>query len=159
MEKTGLYLLSVDLGVRTGFALFDNECRLHWYRSQNFGNRSRLKKNAFNMLRDIEGLVWLIVEGGGDLAGFWRREAERRKIEVIEVSAETWRRVLLYPREQKKGVIAKQSAEERAREVIEWLGLPRPTSLRHDAAEAILIGLWGLKKVSWLEEFPEFLKL
>ncbi len=159
MEETGPYLLSVDLGVRTGFALFDHQCRLHWYRSQNFGNRSRLKKNAFNMLKDIEGLSWLIVEGGGDLAEVWRREAERRDIAVLQVSAETWRRVFLYPREQKKGAIAKLSAEERAREVIEWLGLSRPTSLRHDAAEAILIGLWGLKKVGWLEELPGCLKL
>jgi len=111
------------------------------------------------MLREIEGLMWLIVEGGGDLAGIWRREAERRQIGVVDVSAETWRRVFLYPREQKKGFIAKHSAEERAREVIEWLGLSRPTSLRHDAAEAILIGLWGLKKVGWLEEFPGFLRI
>jgi len=160
MEETKpCLLLSVDLGLRTGLALFDRQCRLHWYRSQNFGNRSRLKKNAFNMLKDIEGLEWLIVEGGGGLAEIWRREGERRKVGVIQVSAETWRRVFLYPREQKRGAIAKHSAEERAREVIAWLGLPRPTSLRHDAAEAILIGLWGLKKVGWLEEFPDFLKL
>jgi len=159
MNDTGQYLLSVDLGIRTGFALYSHDCRLHWYRSQNFGNKSRLKKNAFNMLKDIEGLAWLIVEGGGDLAEVWRREAERREVAILEVSAETWRRVFLYPREQKKGFIAKHSAEERAREVIEWIGLPRPTSLRHDAAEAILIGLWGLKKVGWLEAFPDFLKI
>ena len=159
MRDAEKYLLSVDLGIRTGFALYDYECRLHWYRSQNFGNKSRLKKNAFNMLKDIEGLAWLIVEGGGDLAEVWRREAERREVAVMEVSAETWRRVFLYPREQKKGNIAKHSAEERAREVIEWLGLSRPTSLRHDAAEAILIGLWGMKKVGWLEDIPEFLRL
>jgi hypothetical protein len=159
MTEPQQQLLSVDLGIRTGFALYDQDCRLHWYRSQNFGNRSRLKKNACNMLKEIEGLAWLIIEGGGDLAEVWRREAERRDIAIMQVSAETWRRVFLYPREQKKGVIAKLSAEERAREIIEWLGLSRPTSLRHDAAEAILIGLWGLKKVGWLEELPEFLKL
>ncbi|MBN2428342.1 MAG: hypothetical protein JXK94_08400 [Deltaproteobacteria bacterium] len=74
------------------------------------------------------------------------------------MSAETWHRVFLYPRQQRTGVIAKHSAEERAREIIAWLGGSRPTSLRHDAAEAILIGLWGLKKVGWLEELPEFLR-
>ena len=44
---------------------------------------------------------------------------------------------------------------ESARAVIEWSGAKRPTSLRHDAAEAILIGLWGALELGWLAELPQ----
>jgi hypothetical protein len=37
---------------------------------------------------------------------------------------------------------------------VEWSDAPRPTSLRHDAAEAILIGLWGVIRVGWLTTVP-----
>jgi hypothetical protein len=39
--------------------------------------------------------------------------------------------------------------------VIEWSGAARPTSLRHDAAEAILIGLWGLLEAGWMGRLPD----
>ncbi|MBC8076709.1 MAG: hypothetical protein H7Y32_11595, partial [Chloroflexales bacterium] len=45
-----------------------------------------------------------------------------------------------------------------ARRVIAWAGAPRPTSLRHDAAEAILIGLWGALEVGWLPALPPELR-
>ena len=35
------------------------------------------------------------------------------------------------------------------------VGAAHPTSLRHDAAEAILIGLWGVLEVGWLDEPSE----
>jgi len=41
-----------------------------------------------------------------------------------------------------------------ARRVILWSGVQKPTSLRHDAAEAILAGLWGVIDVGWLESLP-----
>ena len=33
-------------------------------------------------------------------------------------------------------------------------GAARPTSLRHDTAESILIGMWGLLAVGWLDRLP-----
>ena len=41
-----------------------------------------------------------------------------------------------------------------ARQVIEWSGARRPTSLRHDAAEAILVGLWAVLQEGWLDHSP-----
>jgi len=46
-----------------------------------------------------------------------------------------------------------------ARRVVEWSETSRPTSLRHDAAEAILIGLWGVIDVGWLTAVPPALGL
>ncbi len=93
-------LLAVDLGVKTGLALYGQDGRLLWYRSQNFGTAERLR------------------------------------------------------REQRSGVQAKESATDLARRVIIWSGARRPTSLRDDAAEAILIGLWGTLEVGWLGHLP-----
>ena len=82
------------------------------------------------------------------------REAAAREVPVRWVSAEQWRELLFYPREHRSGEIAKRRADDMARRVIEWSGARRPTSLRHDAAEAILVGLWGVLQVGWLRDLP-----
>jgi hypothetical protein len=48
----------------------------------------------------------------------------------------------------------KARADELPRRVIEWSGASRSTSLRHDAAEAILIGRWGVLEAGWLDRVP-----
>ena len=106
------------------------------------------------MLGSIEGLTWLILEGGGSIADIWENQAARRNISVRRITSETWRQEILYPREQHSGREAKQRAIQVARKVIEWSQAPKPTALRHDTAEAILIGLWGLLEVGWLAELP-----
>jgi hypothetical protein len=45
-----------------------------------------------------------------------------------------------------------------ARRVIDWSAAPRPTSLRHDAAEAILVGFWGALHVGLLAHVPPELR-
>jgi hypothetical protein len=147
-------LLAVDLGVRTGLALFGDDGRLLRYRSQNFGSAARLKRALPALLDGERGLAWLVIEGGGPLADAWEREAARRRIAVRRIGAEEWRRALLYPREQRSGTQAKSTADGLARRIVDWSGAPRPTSLRHDAAEAILIGFWGVLEAGWLREVP-----
>lgn len=148
-------LLAVDIGVKTGLALYGQNGRLLWYRSHNFGTSARLRRGVRGVLDTLPHLAWLVLEGGGPLADFWIREATRRHIPVRQISAEAWRRQFLYAREQRSGVQAKDSATELARRVIAWSGARRPTSLRDDAAEAILIGLWGTLEVGWLAQLPE----
>jgi len=142
-------LLAVDLGLKTGYALYGCDGHLHWYRSKNFGAAERLHRGVVGLLEGIPDLAWLVLEGGGRLAEIWEKEARRREVGVIRVSAEQWRRTLLRPRERTDARTAKRRAGELARRVIEERGAARPTSLRHDAAEAILVGLWGLGKVGW----------
>ena len=151
-------LLAIDLGVRTGLALFERDGRVRWYRSQNFGNASRLRRGAPAILDAEPALSRVVLEGGGSLARIWVAEAERRGLVVRQVSAERWRELLLLPREQRSGVRAKQTADVLARRAIEWSGAPRPTSLRHDAAEAVLVGLWGVIDAGWLDRPPDALR-
>ncbi|RMH68572.1 MAG: hypothetical protein D6675_15625 [Gemmatimonadetes bacterium] len=151
-------LLAVDVGVRTGLALYGFDGKLIWYRSHNFGKSSRLRRGVPVILAEIPDMVWVVLEGSGTLAEVWVREAEKRHLNVRQVPAEVWRKHFFYPREQRSAVLAKRHADEMARKVIDWSGAPRPTSLRHDAAEAILVGLWGVLDVGWLKEMPPPLK-
>ena len=152
-------LLAVDLGLRTGLALFGGDGRLCSYRSHNFGNTARLRRAVPSLLRpDGHAADQLVLEGPRDLAEVWTRVADKNGITVSLISAETWRRVLLYRRQQRSGKDAKRNADDLARRVIQWSGAPGPTSLRHDAAEAILVGLWGVLQLGWLEELPSQLR-
>lgn len=147
-------LLAVDVGVRTGLACWGDDARLRWYRSHNLGNAARLRRAIPGLLDGIPDVAALVLEGGGPLADAWTREGERRGLEVRQVSAEAWRAVFLLPREQRDGVTAKHVADRLARRAIAWGGARAPTSLTHDAAEAVLVGLWGLLALAWVREVP-----
>jgi hypothetical protein len=149
-------LLAVDLGLKAGLALYADTGRLVWYRSHNFGTTERLRRAVHGLLKELPELTEIVIEGGGNLALVWEREAERRGGRCRKVGAEVWRQVFLLSREQRSGVEAKRYAGEIARKVIEWSEAPRPTSLRHDAAEAILVGLWGVLELGWLPAVPRF---
>lgn len=152
---SGPSLLAVDAGLRAGFALYGRDGRLRWYRSRNYGSMGRLKRAAYGLVAEVDGLAQLVVEGGGAAARPWLKEGERRGIPVLQVHASDWRGALLLSRDRRTGSAAKERADVIARRVIEWADAPRPTSLRHDAAEAILLGLWGVVEVGWLDEVPE----
>ncbi len=148
-------LLAVDLGLKTGLALFNEDGTLVWYRSHNFGSRERLKRGIPGLLETIPDIAAIVIEGGGNLATVWEKEAERRNIVTIRIAAEEWRHVFLYSREQRCGTDSKRHAGELARKVIDWAQASRPTALRHDTAEAIMIGLWGLLHLGWLQTLPK----
>lgn len=146
--------MAVDAGLRAGIAVFGSDGRLERYRSTNFGTPKRLRSGVVSVLRDVGELARVVVEGGGPVAEPWLREAERRGIPAMPVQAGVWREILLLPRDRRSGAAAKAQADVLAREVIAWSGAPRPTSLRHDAAEAILVGLWAVHEAGWLPVLP-----
>jgi hypothetical protein len=147
-------LLAVDLGLRTGLALFGQDGRLVWYRSQHYGTRTSLRRGAHGLLETLPELSRMVLEGGGPIAAVWVREALRRTIAVRQISAEDWRARLFDPAARRGRARSKESADAMARRVIDWSGAAKPTSLRHDAAEAILVGLWGVLEAGWLERVP-----
>jgi hypothetical protein len=136
-------VLAIDLGLRCGWATFGGDGRLIAYGSRHFGNRTALRKAIPQILDEYPDLERLVVEGGGDLFVPWEKEANRRGIVLHQVMGEEWRRRILLPRDRNSGKDAKAAADGAAREVIERSGAKRPTSLRHDAAEAILVGTWA----------------
>jgi hypothetical protein len=147
-------LVAVDLGLRTGVAVYDGGARLLRYSSRNFGTRTRLRGGADAVLREVGRVDVLVVEGDRALGEVWAARARRRGATTLEVTPERWRSRLLHARERRSGQVAKAAADTLARRTIELLGDRRPTSLRHDAAEAVLIGLWGCLELGWLDELP-----
>jgi hypothetical protein len=147
-------LVAVDLGLRTGIAVFDGAGRLERYGSRNFGTRTRLRGGADAVLGEVGRVDVLVVEGDRALGSVWAARAARRGAITLEVTPERWRARLLHPRERRTGREAKAAADVVARRTIELLGGRRPTSLRHDAAEAVLIGLWGCLELRWVDELP-----
>lgn len=151
-------LLAVDLGLKSGLAAFDGDGRLSWYRSQHFASKEQLRRAAWTIVSQLDDLAFVVVEGDARLGEVWAKAAAKRGARCLVVTPEAWRRRLLLSREQRSGTLAKRHAEDLARAVIEWSGAKRPTSLRHDVAEAIAIGLWGVLEVGWLEEVPAVLR-
>jgi len=148
-------LLAVDLGLRTGLAVFGRDGKLIWYRSRNYGNKTRLRKAARSVIEEAGTVHVVAIEGGGDIAQPWVHEIERRGLDLIQVQAESWRKDLLLSRHQRNGPQAKKNADTLARKIIDWSGAKKPTSLRHDAAEAICFGLWAVRENGWLARFPQ----
>ena len=151
-------LLAVDLGLKTGLALYGADGRLLWYRSHNLGTTERLRRAAHGIMKELPELAALVIEGGGNLAVVWEKEAAQRGIPTCLIGSEVWRELFLFPRERRSGPEAKKHACEFARKVVDWSGAPRPSSLRHDAAEAVLIGLWGVLHFGWLPAIPPELR-
>lgn len=151
-------LLAVDVGFKTGLALFSAQGELLWYRSHNFGSGPRLKRGIHTQLKAILDLSDLVLEGGGMLAEQWIKQAEKKGIHVLQIYAEQWRRDFLLPRERKSGKTGKSAALVLARRYITESQAANPTSLRHDAAEAVLIGLWGAVELGLLSKVPSVLK-
>jgi hypothetical protein len=149
-------LLAVDLGLRTGLATFNRKGRVLSYRSTNFGSVTRLKRGAHSSIPT--NLEVLFTEGDAHLASIWERTAEKRGMRSYRVAPHEWRAALYRPGQMRDARDWKHKAVSFAERIIAWSGCQRPTSLRHDAAEAICIGLYAALKLGWLQSLPDELK-
>lgn len=141
-----MYILAVDAGLRVGYALFDiPSATLQWYRSHNYGAFARLRRGAATLIAAQPDLALVVVEGGGSVAEPWQKAADFHGIPYCQIPAERWRQDLLYDREQRSGSQAKRAAQQYASQTITNAHAPNHfNQLRHDAAEAILVGEWAL---------------
>jgi len=149
--------VGIDLGLATALAVYGRDGRLELVRSRHFQSRDALRAAAGAMLDEIPHIYSVIIEGGGELAEAWTRAAVHRGIHVRSVHANDWRPTLLLARERRDGAAAKAHATKLAAQVVAWSetkGLVG--TLGHDAAEAILVGLFGVVQAGWLRELPKF---
>lgn len=144
------YLLAVDVGLHTGLAFFSEQGQLLWYRSHHLPTPQKLKKLIAKLLRSHPRPTHLYIEGGGLLADLWINAAANLSIPCQQIQAEQWRSLLFYPRQHTSGSLAKREAGELARQVIAKTGAKKPTQLRHDTAEAILVGYYALQQLGWI---------
>ena len=109
-DAGALHLLAVDLGLRTGLALYGPDGRLVSYRSKHFASNRELKRGSAAIIDDCPRLGWIWLEGGGDLALIWERHARYRGIRFMQIQAEQWRAGLMLPRQRRTGEQAKKQA-------------------------------------------------
>lgn len=148
------FLLAVDVGLYTGLAFFDRSARLLWYRSHHPAGPQQLKRLVAKLLRTPPRPTHLVYEGGGPLAEIWEKAAGDLAIHHRQVQAEQWRQRLFHARQHSSSAVAKREAIDQARSLIRHLGGKNPTTLRHDTAEAILIGTYALLELGWLTHLP-----
>ena len=109
-----------------------------------------MRRALTKVVREIDDLKHIILEGDRNLGAHWERAASYVGAEYQYVAPETWRPAVMPARARRSGPDAKKSADEVARRVIS--SAPRaknPTSLRHDAAEAVLIARWAAEHLGW----------
>lgn len=149
------HLLAVDVGLYTGLAFFNRNAQLLWYCSHHLAGPQQLKRLAARLLRSAPRPTHLYFEGGGALAQIWEKEATTQSLIQVQVQAQQWREHLFHARQYSSSAIAKREAQHLAHKMTRALGGKKPTSLRHDTAEAILIGIYALLELGWLECLPE----
>lgn len=149
-------LLAIDLGLRMGLAHFDHDGQLLRYHAQRLANKAALKRHVYDVFIRHKPLAALITEGDASLAKIWHRLADKWGLRIIHIQADRWRDDLLLPRDASSGKAhAKAIAQHKALDVIaasQVASRPTRSQLVHDAAEAILIGLWGAHHLGWIEE-------
>ena len=152
ISNTYPHLLSIDLGLRFGWSCYDQKGRLVAYGSHHCGQANKLKNIAYTSLRALPIGSLLIVEGNSELYKYWHKTAQKFQIPIRQIYAENWRSDCLNHKEQADGKSAKEAAIRIAKTLIKSQSGQGPHNLRHDAAEACLMGWWGLKEIQWLTE-------
>ena len=152
IAESSPHLLAIDLGLRFGWSCFQEDGDLVAYGSHHCGQANKLSAVAYRSLSRLPRGSALIVEGNGDLLRVWRRYAQKYEITYLNISAERWRGDCLSTKYLHDGRAAKKRAELIASRLIRARSGRGSTSLRHDAAEACLIGWWGLHHLSWIDE-------
>ena len=138
-------LLAIDVGMKAGFAWFDENGMLIRARSTRFAKRITLKRALPSILTEIEGVTEVALEGQGEIADIFRKGIQHAALPVLHFSAEKWREDMLLPRERRSGQQAKATAEAMALKIAHECGNPPKCAYDDDAAEAVLFGLWYLK--------------
>ena len=155
------HLLALDLGLRFGWACYTDDARLIAYGSHHCAKRAKLKSIAWSTLSKLPTGSEVYIEGGGVLLDVWCKEARRRQVICHVLHAERWRADCLLPRDQQSGASAKRKAQTLSRTIITTQSGQAPISLRHDTAEATLMGWWALYQSEWISptEFKQGLSL
>ena len=143
-------LLAIDVGMKAGFAWFDENGTLIRARSTRFAKRMTLKRALPSILTEIEGVAEVVLEGQGEIADIFRKGIQRTSLPVLQFSAEEWREDMLLPRERRSGQQAKAVAEAMALKIAHDCGNPPKCAYDDDAAEAVLFGLWYIRH--WLNK-------
>lgn len=145
-------LLAVDLGLTCGFACMSDVPQILWARSKHYASRGSMRRAAAALIREQTELQHLVLEGDRQLGIIWEKPALQQGVDVIWVSPETWRQRMYGKMKLTGSERLKEMAVKQAMHAVKTLGISMPKqSLRHDAAEAVLIALWAVESIGWFK--------
>ncbi|GAX11061.1 hypothetical protein FisN_24Lh002 [Fistulifera solaris] len=157
-------LLAVDLGLRTGLSLFNDEGKLLRFDNFQFESPEQLLRAARSVLSsweedvketDERGRRWKIskiaIEGGDPpLRDAWHEAAEGGR-SILHVRPEEWRADLLLTKEKMDGEKAKSASRLIARQIVSDYGdFDFEGKFQTDMAESILLGLHVARRLGWI---------
>jgi hypothetical protein len=114
-------LLAVDLGLRTGFAVYNTSGHLTSYFNRHFVSLEELEDSIPDIL-DTKKISCVVVEGDSVVRGIWE-SAVLPDLPMEAISPKEWRRKILTKSEQQNGPSAKAAARLIARQIMWRHGL------------------------------------
>ena len=155
------HLLAIDLGLRLGWSCFQSDAQLIAYGSHHCGQANKLNALSYKALKALPLGSHVIIEGNGRLLKYWTKNAAKFDLDLTIIHAERWRATCLSTATSHDGKLAKNAALKIAHQLIRNRAKQGAVTLRHDAAEACLIGWWGLHHLGWIsdQEFHDQLKV
>jgi hypothetical protein len=163
-------VLAVDLGLKSGVALFGSQGRLLRYEQFHF-EKDSLHDTAKRLLTEWEQDAFQYGSQGENEQGQKRARVTHIAIEgadgymlrawadaatglsILRVTPEEWRAELLLEKERSSGSNAKAASRLVARQVVEDFGvMPRHEGKFHtDVAEAVCLGLYVSSRLGWVD--------
>lgn len=120
-------LLAVDMGLRSGFALYNSSGLLIDFTNHRFLSLPTLKESILEVLNSIyvtHHLTNFVLEGDAVYGELWRMALEEfshkknETVDVLFVSPSEWRERLLTLKERKSGQDAKTAARQICRQIM-----------------------------------------
>ena len=158
-------LMAVDLGLKSGVSLFNDDGNLIRYEQFLF-DRDNLQEEFEEIIRKWEdeatcengedGKITHIAIEGGDtgLLNTWAEAAPNHSI--LRVSPEEWRSELLNKKENQSGATAKEASRLIARQIVADLGTMENHTGKFptDVAESVCLGMYVARRLGWIEREP-----
>ena len=144
-------LLAVDLGLRTGTAVFDGNGTVLAVETWRFHDPESLDLGLTEILT-THNITHVVIEGEDrKLFYIWRRAiAKFEGVQLARVVADDWRRMLLSKKEMRDARKAKSAAGLIAKQVLKHNEELRDKKLSSDAAEALLVGRYAVRVLGWV---------
>ena len=163
-ENVRQLLVAVDLGLRTGLALYSDDGRLLEYEQAVFETSEDLQTKCLQLMSGWEAkyqgldekschITHVAVEGAdASLRHVWRNIVDDHlHCELLLVKPEEWRADLLLNKEKASGETAKEASRLIARQLVaDYGGRIHEGKLSTDVAESILLGYHVSRRLEWI---------
>lgn len=155
-------LMAVDLGLRTGVCLLDQQGRILQYAQFHYDTTDALCKGAEKLLKEwqeeynrVNGayISHLAIEGSDPpVLDAWRTAASklRRPPAILYVRPEEWRSDMLSHADQQSGALAKEASERLAEALLHQQEQDSGGAVATDVAESILLGVHVARRLGWV---------